>query len=454
MPDPAPATVTPSAAVTLADSERIFLLDRNYTHILSTHVTEACRVETQITTRLAQEGFVAAEGDDFWPQADSWLAQYRPYVVKDGVLRIPVVGLLINRFGYQIGRWITGYTYIRKAVERGISDANVRGIALVVDSPGGEAAGCFELSEFIASMRGKKPIRAFAADKALSGGYAIASAAKQIVATRSAFLGSIGVISVHMDWSGYLEKLGIEVTHVIAGKHKADGSPYQPLSKAAKESMQARVDKIWGVFVSTVAKNRRMDESKVRDTEAKVFDSDEAVAEGLADKIGSDEEELASYALEVGETGDGEMSNTNDKKEDVKPAASTETVSKADHDAAVKAATESGRREGVTSERQRFAAVMALPEAQGREKTAAKLAASTDSTVEQIKDILADIPLAKAASAAADESGRSDFHKAMDDSANPQVGDGKEDKNDDKGGPNKAAQIMSTYGKATGAKAA
>ncbi len=31
--------------------------------------------------------------DDYWPAPDTWLAQYRPYVVKNGILLIPVKGV-------------------------------------------------------------------------------------------------------------------------------------------------------------------------------------------------------------------------------------------------------------------------------------------------------------------------------------------------------------------------
>ena len=89
---------------------------------------------------------VMASDDDFWPPANSWMAHYRPYKVKGGVLQIPVFGLLLNRFPYQLGSFATGYTYIEQALKRGLKDDDVKGIALVVDSGGGLVSGNFELS--------------------------------------------------------------------------------------------------------------------------------------------------------------------------------------------------------------------------------------------------------------------------------------------------------------------
>ena len=100
-----------------------------------------------------------SEDEEFWPRSDDWRAAYRPYNVKNGVLQIPVMGVLLNRFPWQLGRWATGYTYIEKALQRGLADGNVRGIAFIHDSPGGEVAGCFELGDKIFQARGKKPMR-------------------------------------------------------------------------------------------------------------------------------------------------------------------------------------------------------------------------------------------------------------------------------------------------------
>ena len=74
--------------------------------------------------------------DDFWDE-DVWYAYYRPYTVENGVLNIPVAGVLLNNFPYQLGRWATGYAYIEAAVQRGLDDPEVMGILFVEDSPGG-----------------------------------------------------------------------------------------------------------------------------------------------------------------------------------------------------------------------------------------------------------------------------------------------------------------------------
>ena len=96
-------------------------LFEGYIRALSTHE----RVEEMMAPDFAAQ-------DDFWPEPGDWKASYRPYNVDNGVLKIPVMGVLLNRFGFTLGRYATGYTYIQKALERGLSDPAVKGIAYII----------------------------------------------------------------------------------------------------------------------------------------------------------------------------------------------------------------------------------------------------------------------------------------------------------------------------------
>lgn len=70
--------------------------------------------------------------DDFWPAEGSWMRAFRPYnVTADGTLVIPIKGYMAHDFGYQIFDWVTGYTYIQKAFERGMADPMVKRIAML-----------------------------------------------------------------------------------------------------------------------------------------------------------------------------------------------------------------------------------------------------------------------------------------------------------------------------------
>lgn len=368
----------------------------------------------------------AAADDGFWPPADSWLARYRPYVVQDGVLQIPVKGVLLHDFSFQVGSFATGYEYIERAFARGMEDGTVRGIALVIDSPGGEVAGNFDLVDKMFTSRGKKPVKAFAAEFAYSAAYSIASVADKLAVTRTGGVGSIGVMTMHADWSKAMDQAGLKITFIFAGKHKVDGNSYEPLPKETAARIQARIDSLYDVFVSTVARNRSMDEQAIRDTEALTFTAAEAVSNGLADEVGVLDDALAAYAADLSNHDDGE-----------------EQMSKQDESAANQAAVTSARAEGVeagkkdghaaglaegakvgaTTERARINAILASDEGKKRPKAAMAAAMDTDMTVDQATAFLAKLPEEKQEQAANGESG---FERAMNQGDQPNLGAGQD----------------------------
>ena len=309
--------------------------------------------------------------DDFWDDDDEFISWLRPYTVQDGVLTIPVKGVLMNKLSIKFGSYATGYQYIEQAVMRGVQDPEVSAIVFDIDSPGGEVAGNFELSEFIAEQRVEKPIRAVANDHAYSAAYSIASAAHSITMARSGGVGSVGVVTMHMDVSERMDKMGVKVTFIYAGKHKVEGNPYEALPAAAKSRIQDRIDRIYGEFVGLVAANRDMDEQAVRDTEALTYDASDAVDIGFADRVGTMKEELAELSMAATEM-EHTMATTTPKT----PAANEGGITQAQMDAAVAAARTEGAAEGATAERERTSAIMDSDEAKDRPAAARALADS------------------------------------------------------------------------------
>lgn len=191
-------------------------------------------------------------------------------------------GLVYRGYGWD---WNTSYLDIRKAFQEALADRQAESILLDIDSPGGEVAGVFDLADEIYSARGIKPIVAIANESAFSAAYAIASSADEVYLSRTARVGSVGVIAVHVDQSGYNSNLGIKVSAIYAGARKNDCSPHQPLSDPARESIQLHIDRVYDLFTATVARNRRMDQDAVKQTEAGIYAGDEAVRIGLADGV-------------------------------------------------------------------------------------------------------------------------------------------------------------------------
>lgn len=191
------------------------------------------------------------------------------------------------------------YEQIRNDFKSALQDSSVKAILLDIESPGGEAAGVFDLADEIYQARTQKPVFAFANEYAFSAAYAIAAAASKIYLPRTGQVGSVGVIAVHVDQSGWDEKIGLKYTPIFAGDRKNDFSPHSELSEEAYKSAKASVDKAYGFFVEAVAAYRGIPKQSVIDTQAGLFDGSDAVKAGLADAVMSFEQAKASIRAQI-----------------------------------------------------------------------------------------------------------------------------------------------------------
>ena len=206
--------------------------------------------------------------------------------VHTGIAVIPIYGSLVKRtVGLQVESGLTSYAAIADQIDSAVADAGVSGIVLDIDSPGGEAAGVFELSRRIRAASQQKPIWAVANDAAFSAAYAIAASAERLFITETAGVGSIGVIALHVDQSARDANDGLRYTAITAGEHKNDFSPHEPLSVQAHASLQAEVDRLYAIFTDQVAQMRGIKPQAVRATQAALFFGEDAVKAGLADGV-------------------------------------------------------------------------------------------------------------------------------------------------------------------------
>jgi signal peptide peptidase SppA len=387
---------------------------------------------------LLDAGVTAEDG--FWPAADDWRSAYRPYIVRDGILFIPVKGCLLHDFPWALGSYATGYVYIARAIERGLVDMNVRAIALICASYGGEVAGCFELVDKIYAARSVKPIRAFAHEQAYSAGYAVASAADHVVVSRTGGVGSIGVVTAHVDLSDAMKQMGFKITFIFAGAHKVDGNAYEPLPKDVQARIQARIDALYEIFVTSVARNRAMDEKAVRATEALCFTAAEAVENGLADSVGPLDDAVAAFNADLSaadDEGDEEMSTATTA---AAQAATDKTAIDAARAEGVTAGTAEGVKQGATAERERISAILGSEEAKDRRELAEHLAFGSDMSADAAKGILAKAP--KNAPVATTDP----LSVAMGGVKNPQVGaDASADQSEDAQAAALASSIVTSY---------
>lgn len=212
------------------------------------------------------------------------------YQQQASVAVLPLYGPIMHRSsaftaffgGTSVEKW-------GRAFDELVASERIGAIVLDVDSPGGTVDGVPELAERVRSARGTKPIVAVSNTFMASAAYWIASAADEIVVAPSGEVGSIGIWSMHVDISGWLEKWGEKVTLISTGKYKMEGNPYEPLSEEARAAIQQDVDHYYGLFVDAVAKGRNTTAKAVRDGygQGRMVTAKAAVEAGLADRVGT-----------------------------------------------------------------------------------------------------------------------------------------------------------------------
>lgn len=339
----------------------------------------------------------------------------KPFAFSGGYAIIPIHGSLINRYGGYYYGYVTGYNFIRSQRNAALNDPDVLGIIYDVNSGGGEAAGCFELAQEMFDTRDVKPSLAVVDSNCYSAAYALASAAGSIALTPSGGAGSIGVISMHVDMSKMLDDIGIKITLIKSGDHKADGSPYEPLSDEVKAGWQKDVDAMRADFVNLVAQNRGLDAKVVHDTQAMCYNANDALALGLVDAVATPQQSVAAFI--TGET-NSESTGAN----------AMTTYTQEQMDAAVNTARAEASAEATTAERSRVSGILGCEAAKNRQTQAAHLAFKTSMSVDDASGLMLasaeEVPVAAAAAPTKPEAKAdpSPFNAAMDGANHPNAG--------------------------------
>ena len=166
-------------------------------------------------------------------------------------------------------------------------DTSVKVIMVRINSPGGSPAASQAVYKEIMRAKARKPVVVSMADVAASGGYYIASAADTIVAAPSTLTGSIGVIMMTLNYSGLMNKYGVQDQTLTTGPYKDTGSPQRPMRPDEKALMKAMLFDTYDQFVTDVAAGRKMDVARVKKlADGRVYTGRQAKQYGLVDELG------------------------------------------------------------------------------------------------------------------------------------------------------------------------
>ena len=191
----------------------------------------------------------------------------------------------------------------RREIRNAADDPSVGGILLVIDSPGGTAAGTADLARETLEASVKKPVFAFIEDLGASAAYYVASQTDRIYANeRSALVGSIGTLMGVYDVSGAAAKEGVKALVFATGPLKGTGFPGSEVTDEQQAYLQAIVDQTQRSFDQAVREGRGLsDEDLAAVRSGAVFVAEEAQRLKLIDGVQTLDATLAELFATISE---------------------------------------------------------------------------------------------------------------------------------------------------------
>ncbi|GEK08933.1 S49 family peptidase [Pseudoalteromonas peptidolytica] len=226
----------------------------------------------------------------------------------DKVAVIAVHGLLIPRMGYidDSCMEVMSYERLQNQINAAMKDERVQEIVLDINSGGGSAQGAFECADFIRAAKATKPIRAIVNMNAYSGAYLIACACTEIIISKTAGVGSIGVYIKRLDLTEHYEQEGAKIHTFFRGDTKVDFHPDMAISEAEITRINANIDETYKMFVDYVADNRNLNADKVKATQANTYLGQKAIDLGLADRLATPQDAINSIVSNIAKQADNQ----------------------------------------------------------------------------------------------------------------------------------------------------
>ncbi|MDO9708888.1 signal peptide peptidase SppA [Paracraurococcus lichenis] len=205
------------------------------------------------------------------------------------VVRLPVEG------------FISDDRKLAEAIDKLAKEDGAKAVIVSIDSPGGSVGGGEMLHNALLRLRERKPVVAVMRGTAASAAYMTAVAAERIWARDSTVTGSIGVLLQTPDASDLIARLGVRMETIRSGPLKDQPSPFRPLSDEGRAALQGVIGDLYDQFVGMVVAGRKLPEERVREVaDGRVVTGRQALAAGLVDAIGGEQEARAWLAAQKG----------------------------------------------------------------------------------------------------------------------------------------------------------
>ncbi len=199
---------------------------------------------------------------------------------EDYIARVELSGIILDD------------PYREKVLAELAEDKHAKAVIFNIDSPGGTTVGGEALyGELRKLSDAGKPVVVVQRTLAASAGYMASIAGDRIYARKGTITGSIGVLAQSAEITDLAERLGIKLETFKSAELKASPSPFEKTTPKSAAAMQAVIDDFYNFFVDLVAERRKLSPEKARElSDGRVYTGRQALANGLIDAIGGEED--------------------------------------------------------------------------------------------------------------------------------------------------------------------
>lgn len=217
---------------------------------------------------------------------------------------LPLFGTLFQHGGLEMdASGGTSTEQWQREFKRLAGNPAVKTIVVETHSPGGQCIGVQEAADAVRAERdsGRTRIVSVANSQMASAAVWIGTAAHQVLVTPGGEIGSIGVVSIHQDFSKMDESLGVKTTFIATSRKKILGNQYEPLDDEGRAMFEADNKVVYDRFVAAMAANRGVTPAKVEADfgGGGMLWAEDAVRVGLADGVATMADVLAAEVARV-----------------------------------------------------------------------------------------------------------------------------------------------------------
>lgn len=246
--------------------------------------TKRVRLDWQALAMVPHSGILAIEPSAL--DGSVSLAVDEPAEETSGTVAIVrVTGPLAQHAEASLCAYVDGYDAIEARFAAAIA-SGPDAILQIVNSPGGDAMGMVEAVDSMRAMAADAgiPVVTFC-EYAASAGYGLATVGDEVLVSKSAMVGSVGTVMIHMDHTAALAEAGIKPTIIRSRANKYKGSSLEPLDAKTQDRMQTEVDAFDLMFAGLVLARRPGAAKAIEYLAGETAMAADAVRLGLADGI-------------------------------------------------------------------------------------------------------------------------------------------------------------------------